>query len=230
MKNYKIVIIDQERVMLKLSERLGREGFVVSVSHPGKNISETASSIDELVRFDILLSEDSMGAALQMIHSFPTPPLFLFTARVDSTNRLFNLEIGVRNIIDRLFSSATVKDRYKPGSNNSSLSFEDEKLVAGPISIDFSALKVSVSDSEICLTPIEFNLLRLLALNPEKVVTRKELMAVLYGPGVEDRHRSVDCHIAHIRKKISRHLPHQSVIHTVYGTGYAFRVPKDDEL
>lgn len=227
MKNYKIVVVDREKVILKLSERLECGAFTGTMSYPGKNISATTSLINELARFDILLSEDFIGSAFREILSFSVPFLFLFVARVDSGDQLFSLEIGVRNIIDRFLSTEGDKDLYKTKPKSDRLSFESGNLAAGPIAIDSRNLKVSVREFEICLTPIEFNLLELLASNPEKVFSRQELMAHLYGPDGEDHFRTIDSHISHIRKKIARHLPKKNVIRTIYGNGYSLRIPKE---
>ena len=105
----------------------------------------------------------------------------------------------------------------------------DQGLEHGPLS-DFNSKNVSVLNAEIHLTPIEFKILRFLASNPEKLVTRSELVTALYGSAIEDRFRIVDCHISRIRKKISRHLPARKVIRSVYGTGYTFVAPKETQI
>jgi DNA-binding response OmpR family regulator len=161
------------------------------------------------------------------MHAAPCPPYFMMTTRVDNTAQLARMEQGIRGAIERLIGPTASECIPEEEVNPESLFSKEENLVAGPISINSKHRSVSVSDSEIHLTPIEFKILRFLVSNPEKVVTRRELTTVLYGRGIEDRYRVVDCHIARIRKKILRHLPGRSVIRSVYGTGYAFRIPEE---
>jgi len=225
MKNYKIIIIDQERTMQKFKGLLEHEGLIISSSRPDNGRS-SASSINELVRFDIMLPEECIIPISQKIQGTTPPPFFMLTARIDNTDQLAQIEKGVRDNIDSLIYPAPAGNHYKAELTPKRKLARDGKLVAGPISINVRTHGVSVFGFEIHLTPIEFKILRYLVSNPEKVITRQELVTGLHGPDIEDRYRSVDCHIARIRKKISRHIHGQNVIRTVYGTGYAFRIPE----
>lgn len=225
MKNYKIIIIDHESTMHKLKDLLKHGGFIISSSHPCDEIS-AAPIINELIRFDILLSEECTIPLFQKIHAITPPPYFMMTSRIDDTDHLLRMEEGIRDTIDRLIGPAAGRTPFKAGLNPKSPITEEGKLAVGPISIDSNNYSVSVFDSEIHLTPAEFKILRFLASNAEKVITRQELSAEIYGPAIENRCRVIDCHISHLRKKISRHLPAQKVIRSAYGTGYAFRIPE----
>lgn len=220
MKSYKIVIADRENVLLDFQEQFEKDGFVFSVSRPGAGAS-TPAFADELVRLDLLLPEECMNSALISIHALSHCPFFLFVARIENADQLCQFEEGVQRTLDKLnIPRAAVYCLNEKSDQN------DMPPKHG-ISIIPNTRKVFINESEIFLTPIEFDLLHLMISKPDNVFTRCELSMMLSKSGPRISLRSINSHIYHLRKKISRFLPGREIIRTIYGIGYALKLAEE---
>jgi DNA-binding response OmpR family regulator len=104
----------------------------------------------------------------------------------------------------------------------------DERiLVIGPIIIKPDSYNATIFDKQLNLTPIEFELLKLLAIHPHKVFKRNDLISNLKRCDSECNVRVVDSHMKNLRKKIEEVSPGANIIRTVYGMGYSLNVSTD---
>ena len=101
----------------------------------------------------------------------------------------------------------------------------DAKIIEkGELKIDCEARRVYVADKEINLTAKEFDMLELLALNPNKVYSRENLLNIVWGYEYPGDARTVDVHIRRLREKIEANPSEPRFVHTKWGVGYYFRV------
>jgi DNA-binding response OmpR family regulator len=226
MKKYKIVVIDSEKNALAINHSFEKEGIHVSMLHlDGGGWHASYEKPSNLVMLDFLLPVEAGLSAFQKMLSLQAPPLLFLAANADDKDQLLGLEIGVRDYLCRLSLPREMLIRIKAGSLGDHAWHAEKRLVAGPLVVDITRHRATVFKSDLYLTPIEFDLLKLLISEPETVVTRNRVMAIVYETDGAGSHRAIDSHISNLRKKIARHLPGQTIIRTVYGSGYSLRIP-----
>jgi two-component system, OmpR family, alkaline phosphatase synthesis response regulator PhoP len=148
--------------------------------------------------------------------------VIMLTARTDETDKIVGLSVGADDYVTKPFSPrelvARVKAALRRIKTGTDAGVERSVLSFKHVRIDVSAHTVSVDDSPIDLTAIEFDLLRALAENRGRVLSREQLLEKVWGGEYFGEMRVVDVHLGHVRQK----LGNESFIVTVRGVGYRF--------
>jgi len=154
---------------------------------------------------------------VRRIRQDSTIPIILLTARGEETSRVAGLEVGADDYIVKPFSAPEVVARVRAQLRRSQGFAETREKVfrVGSIEIDPSARRCSVNDEEVELTRREFDLLARLMQAPEKVHTRDELLAMVWGSEYLSP-KTVDVHVAKLRRKLGPAL----TIRALRGVGY----------
>ena len=153
-------------------------------------------------------------------------PIIMLTAQGDDMDKILGLDYGADDYITKPFNILEVKARIKAifrriGRKDAS---EDEKmLVHRDMKIDCESRRVFIADREVNLTAKEFDLLELLAKNPNKVYSRENLLNMVWGYEYPGDARTVDVHIRRLREKIETHPSDPKYVYTKWGVGYYFK-------
>ena len=155
-------------------------------------------------------------------------PMVMLTGRSTKMDEVVGLEVGADDYITKPFDSRILAARINAHLRRSALAEtgggREGVLSIGSLQIDNAARRVRIADDEISLTMTEFNLLAVLAANPERVLTRAQLRDKVWGyPHDLDDH-SVDPHVQRLRRKLSRHPESGVVLDAVPGLGYRLTV------
>jgi len=230
MNNSKILIVeDDERIAQVLKEYLEDEHFNVLILNTGSTVVNTVKiSPPDLILLDIRLPDKDGMTICHEIRSFSNVPVIFVTAKVDDIDRLLGLEMGADDYICKPFVPREVVARVKAVIRRTRPEQVENKLVIGPIIMDVKAHKVTIGESEIDLTPIEYNLLKIMMSNPNQVFTRADLISKIQGYDSDCYERTIDNHVKNLRKKISLQLKDQEIIHTVFGVGYKIGSPSNN--
>ncbi|HZG16870.1 MAG TPA: response regulator transcription factor, partial [Candidatus Bathyarchaeia archaeon] len=171
----------------------------------------------------------------QRIREQKATPIIMLTAKGEETNRVNGFEAGADDYVVKPFSPREVVFRVKAILRRSSATAylktevapSHSVLVFANLTIDHDAHKVLASGQEVNLTPKEYELLHYLALSPDKVFTREELLKDVWHYDFFGDLRTVDTHIKRLREKLNRVSPDAAqMIATVWGVGYKLEVPK----
>lgn len=175
-----------------------------------------------LVVLDIMMPGLDGWSVLKVIREKSQVPVILLTARDEEYDRLLGFELGVDDYVSKPFSPKELIARMKALLKRSG-AIEDTRhiLKIGPLFIDATARRATISDQPLILTPKEFDLLHFLAARPDRAFTREQLLNQVWGYDYYGDARTVDTHVRSLRDKLGseRHL-----IGTVWGTGYRFDV------
>ena len=220
----RVYIVEDERKLAELlRDYLLQEGFTVSIIDRGDNaVSKVRAKPPDAVLLDLRLPGKDGMSVCREIRTFSNVPILMITARVDEVDRLLGLELGADDYICKPFSPREVVARVKAVLRRTSNNQPMEKITIGPILLDKTNHKVAIKEEQIHLTPIEFDLLAVLMSQPGRVFSRNDLVYQIQGYDFEGYERTVDTHIKNLRKKLSKALPGQKVIHTIYSVGYSF--------
>jgi two-component system, OmpR family, alkaline phosphatase synthesis response regulator PhoP len=220
----KILIIDDEPSIVNLvSSYLKAEGYEVLTASDGPSGLKSARVFrPDLILLDVMLPGMDGIELLSRFRRESDVYVILLTARTEETDKIVGLSVGADDYVTKPFSPRELTARIKAAlrriqtgagsvSGGSVLSFRH-------VRVDVDGRQVTVDEHPIELTAIEFDLLRSLAENRGRVLTREQLLEKMWGGEYFGELRVVDVHLGHVRQKLG--LP--GLIATVRGVGYRF--------
>ncbi len=219
----KILVIDDEPSIVNLvSAYLKPEGYEVYTASDGPSGLKAAKAYKpDLVVLDIMLPGMDGLELLSRLRRESDVYVILLTARTEETDKIVGLSVGADDYVTKPFSPRELVARIKAALRRlktAAGSSGDEILSFRRVRIDVGARIVTVNDIPIELTAIEFDLLKALAENRGRVLTREQLLDKVWGGSYYGEMRVVDVHLGHVRQK----LGDESLITTVRGVGYRF--------
>ena len=220
----KILVIDDEPSIVNLiTAYLKPEGYEVFTALDGPSGLKAARAFKpDLVILDIMLPGMDGIELLSRLRRESEVYVILLTAKTEETDKIVGLSVGADDYVTKPFSPRELMARVKaalrriqaragPGSEMSALSFRH-------LHMDIGAHTITVDKNLIQLTAIEFDLLKALAENRGRVLSRQQLLEKVWGGEYFGELRVVDVHLGHIRQKLGR----EDLIATVRGVGYRF--------
>jgi DNA-binding response OmpR family regulator len=147
--------------------------------------------------------------------------VLMLTARDSETDMLVGLGIGADDYMTKPFSPRELVARVRAllrRVERSPAPPPGDKVVVGEIEVDPATRRVKRDGDDVHLTPIEFDLVHLLATHPDVVYTREQLLAEVWGYRDDSGARTIDSHIGALRRKLG-----SDIVRTVHGVGYALR-------
>jgi len=218
-----IVVADDESNIADLVELyLEREGYRVVKAATGQAALDAVEGArPRLVVLDVGLPDiDGLEVCRRLRRTSSIPVIFL-TARDGEVDRILGLELGADDYITKPFSPAELVARVKAVLRRVDGGAAAEVVQAGGVAIDLGRREVRVDDTVIEFTTKEFELLRFLAERPGLALSRQQILDGVWGYDWFGDARTVDVHIAQVRKKIGDAVP----ITTVRGLGYRLDRP-----
>jgi DNA-binding response OmpR family regulator len=214
-----LVVEDDDAIAVPLVEGLARAGYSVERASTGSDALVKASTTD-LVLLDLGLPDMDGSEVCRQIRTTSSVPIIVVTARGDESERVLGLELGADDYVVKPFGMRELIARIRAVSRRTagdSPSLAPQRICG--IQIDRRTRRVTADDLEIPLTPKEFDLLALLAEDPGAVVSRSQIMDEVWDPHWYGPTRTLDVHIASLRKK----LGDPALIETVRTVGFRFR-------
>jgi DNA-binding response OmpR family regulator len=221
----RILIVEDDRAVQKALRRLFEaEGFAVDVKGDGKSALEafraTAPSVIVLdLRLPTMSGKDVCREVKQQI---PTLPIIILSATADVTDKVLLLELGADDYVTKPFSPRELLARVRAAIRRTTRTEIGEMYAFDGISINFAKMEVVREGEIIEMTAREFNALKFLVQNAERVISRDELLSEVWGYQNYPSTRTVDNHILKIRQKLERDPANPVHFRTVHGVGYKF--------
>jgi len=220
-----ILVVDDEANIADLVELyLRREGFRVVQAATGAAAVEAARTHrPRLVILDVGLPDtDGLDVCRRLRADSPIPVIFL-TARDSEVDRVLGLELGADDYVTKPFSPRELVARVKAVLRRAEGAPAPDVVELGGVVIDAGRREVRVGDEPVALTTKEFDLLKYLADHRGLALSRQQILDGVWGHGWYGDNRTVDVHIAQVRKKVGDAL----TIATVWGVGYRLETVKD---
>lgn len=221
-----VLVIDDEPDLLKLVEyNLGKDGWLVLTARDGEaGLATARQQAPQVVLLDVMMPGLDGWEVLKRLRAdakTASIPVLMLTAKGQEADRVLGLELGADDYIVKPFSVRELAARIKAVRRRfESASRPGEVLRVGPLSIDSGRREAAVGGRALTLTTTEFNLLRALAEKPGRVFTREDLIASARGEDAVVTDRTIDVHVAALRKKLAKHA---ELLETVRGVGYRWR-------
>lgn len=177
-------------------------------------------SSPDLIILDLMLPEISGWDICRILRKESNVPIIMLTARDEATDKIVGLELGADDYVTKPFEPKELVSRVKAVLRRSQTVSTPAVLRVADLVIEVDMRQVHRGEETVFLTPIEFELLRVLAESPGQVYNRMQLLDRTQGDAYEGYERTIDSHIKNLRKKIEPDPEHPKYIITVHGVGY----------
>ena len=223
-----LVVDDEEAIAEAVRKRLESEGFRVVVAGDGPEaIRMHAEHRPDLVVLDLMLPGMDGLEVCKAIQRNRWTPVLMLTARTEEADKVAGFAVGADDYLTKPFSlrelAVRVKAILRRMDRIGGATEPGSPIELDGLSLDPARRRVTVDGEEIGLTPLEFEILHVLAREPGVVLSRDQLMDRVWGYRDYAGGRVVDSHVARIRRKLREDGNDPRFIRTVHGVGYAFK-------
>ena len=218
-----LIVDDNEQILKILTQYIEIEGWPYLTARSGEEaLALFDAASPSLMLLDIMLPGIDGLEVCRRIRSVSSLPILMISAKDEDADRILGLDVGADDYIVKPFSPGEVMARLRAAIRRLSERGPSETLVIGSLSLHLPSLSVSLDGRKLNLTRKETELLYTLAASPGRVITRDNLLTLVWGYEHVGNYRAVDSHIKRLRQKLDAY-PHEFFnIATVWGTGYKF--------
>jgi len=231
MSAQKILIVDDDvNICQLLNLYLVKEGFATSICHDGKEAVALVKEKEfDIVLLDYMMPEMEGPDALAEIRKFSNVPVIFVTAKGESIDKIKALDIGADDYVTKPFEPQELISRIKallrrsqPAPAPAGATPAVAEITLGALNISLATYIVTVDERKLDMPPKEIELLYFLVTNPNRVYSREQLLAQVWGPNYKGDTRTVDVHVKRIREKIG--ISEKWSLETVWRVGYKFEI------
>ncbi len=226
MKLPKILVVDDERVMVKgIKFNLENEGYQVDTGSDGEEAVDKARTGQfDLIILDLMMPKIDGLQACMKIREFSNVPVIMLTAKGEDADKIIGFECGADDYITKPFNILELKARIRALLRRAGAAAqqqrEADRLTQGAITLDLSERAAWRDGERVELTAKEFDLMVLLMQNPGRVYSRENLLNLVWGYEYIGEFRTVDVHIRRLREKLEPDPANPEHILTKWGVGY----------
>lgn len=214
-----LLLVDDEKNIIELERLyLAKEGYAIETAHDGKVALEKFRAVKPtLVVLDLMLPGMDGWEVCRRIRQESDTPIIMLTARDQDVDKIVGLELGADDYLTKPFNPRELVARVKAILRRYAPTPKTQRLSVGDLTLDLDRREVTVGKKQIELRTKEFDLLAVLMQNPGIVLTRERLLEIAWGYDFAGETRTVDVHVAHLRKKLAGA---KTQIDTISGVGY----------
>jgi two-component system alkaline phosphatase synthesis response regulator PhoP len=221
-----LVIEDEPGILLSLKDEFESEGYAVSTAKDGlKGLEMARKERPDLIILDVMMPKMDGYEVCKMLRKEEDPtPIIMLTVKDKEIDKVLGLELGADDYVTKPFSlrelTARVKALFRRTEERTKAI---DRYSFGCVVLDFKKYEAQKKGAEIDLTPLEFHMLQFFVQKKGEVVSRDDFLDKIWG---EDNtyisYRTIDSHIANIRKKIEDNPASPKHILSIRGVGYKF--------
>jgi two-component system phosphate regulon response regulator OmpR len=225
-----LLVDDDEKLRRLIKEYLEGYEFQVFTLADGEAVmSSIRKELPELVILDVMLPKKDGLEVLKEIRAVSHIPVIMLTAKGEEADRVVGLELGADDYLPKPFSPRELLARIKavlrrlePGMKPAGEESEGLRLEAGNLVLDKARQTLVMEGKEVALSSTEYRVLKVLMENPNRVLSRDQIMTMAQGKDFMAFDRSIDVHISKLRAKLESDPRAPRRIKTIWGSGYMF--------
>lgn len=232
-----LVVDDEPEILRALQAGLVAQGYDISTARDGQDaLRQTESAMPDLVILDIMLPGAFDGLEVcRRLRETSAVPILILSALGQERQKVAALDLGADDYLTKPFGmdeltarvrAALRRYRSSSGSQSGALHSPVEPppvFTCGALTVDYDRRLVLKQAEEIRLTPLEYDILRFLTLNADRVVTHRQLLSSVWGAEYVKETQLLRVHVGHLRQKIEENPARPRLILTEPGIGYRFR-------
>ncbi|GFP78189.1 response regulator transcription factor [Clostridium fungisolvens] len=224
MKEFKILLVEDEKQMSMFIEmELSHEGYKVDVAYDGIDALNKIDNNDyNLILLDLMIPGINGTEVCRRIRQFSSIPIIMLTAKSEVSDKVLGLDAGANDYLTKPFAIEELLARIRVYTRSNDLAKDISDIKVADIVMDRKAHRVLRAGQEIELTKKEYQLLEMLLINKNVVLTREQLIESVWGYDYLGDTNVVDVFIRYLRSKIDEGF-NQKLIATVRGVGYVIK-------
>lgn len=218
-----LVVEDDPGIAFGLRVDLKTEGYDVELESDGESaLQRAAKETFDLILLDVMLpGKDGFEVCRELRRGGSKTPIILLTAKAQEAEKVMGLELGADDYVTKPFSPRELRARIKAALRRTG---EDESQAYrfGDLEVDFTRCELRRAGEPVELTALEFKLLAAFVRNRGRVLSREQLLDLVWGRDTFVTDRVVDNHVVTLRKKIEPEPSQPRYVLSVRGMGYRF--------
>ncbi len=222
-----LVIDDDADIRLLLRGLLERAGYTVDEAEDGKTgLRSLFTNVPSLVILDVTMPDLDGYQTLERIRDLSDVPVLMLTARSRELEKVRGLSAGADDYVAKPFGRQELLARVQALLRRTGGKFEVNEAYSDAFTeVDYTQRQVNVQGRDVKLTPLEFKLLSAFVQNPNQVLSRDQLLELVWGDPYGVSGDQVKLYVGYLRRKLVPDAPHTTPIETVRGFGYRYRRP-----
>lgn len=223
---YNILICDDEQDIINaLRIYLSNPQYSIFEAHTGKEALQIINKQDiHIVLMDIMMPEMDGISAMVKLREISNIPVIMLTAKSEDTDKILGLNVGADDYITKPFNPVEVEARVRSQLRRylqlGGRELRPESIAIGGIELNDSAKEVTLDGEKVSLTPKEYEILKFLMSNPNRVFSPKEIYKNVWKESPISSENTVAVHIRHLREKIEINPAEPRYLKVVFGQGY----------
>ncbi|MEK8127242.1 response regulator transcription factor [Paenibacillus filicis] len=226
-RNQVLIVEDDDHIRRFVAINLERNGFKVTEAALGETaLTSIAAHRPDVVVLDIMLPDMDGTELCRKLRETDLHIVIIFlTARGQDLDKIKGLELGADDYMVKPFNPLELVARIRTVLRRTGHAMEPPKTIlqSGSIRLDLDAKQVSKHDGLIDLTPKEYQMVKVFLENPDKALSRHQLLNLVWGEDFVGEVKTVDVHVRRLREKLEDDCSKPQMIETVWGLGYRWR-------
>jgi two-component system, OmpR family, KDP operon response regulator KdpE len=220
-----LVVDDEPQILRALQMKLRGAGYSVETAATAKEaLMKAGMRPPEAIVLDLLLPDGSGTDVCRELRRWNTAPILVLSAVGEEKEKIEALDAGADDYVTKPFSGDELLARLRAALRRAAPS-PDPIVEVGELRIDLDKRAVTMAGAPVSLTPIEYDLLRLLAENQGKLLTHPMILRAIWGPAFQEESNYLHVHVSHLRRKIEPDPARPRYILNQAGVGYRLVEP-----
>jgi two-component system, OmpR family, KDP operon response regulator KdpE len=220
-----LVVDDEPQILRALQMKLRAAGYAVDTATTAQEaLMKAGMRPPEAVVLDLLLPDGSGTDVCRELRSWSTAPILVLSAVGEEKEKIEALDAGADDYVTKPFSGDELLARLRAALRRAAPS-PHPLVEVGELRIDLEKRTVAMGGEPVSLTPIEYDLLRLLAENQGKLLTHPMILRAIWGPAFQEESNYLHVHVSHLRRKIEPDPARPRYILNQAGVGYRLVEP-----
>lgn len=221
-----ILIVDDDLQLLQLvALNLELEGYAVLLAGDGQQaLTQIETHAPDLVLLDVMMPRMNGFAVCHRVREFSTVPIIIITAQGRNQDKVRGLDLGADDYLTKPFGTDELLARLRAALRHAARETHPPEPVvyAGNVIVDLARHVVKRGEEEVRLTSTEYKLLTYLATNAGRVLTHRQILEHVWGPGYKDETQNLRVYVSQLRRKLDPDSVQPQMITTEPGVGYRF--------
>ena len=218
-----LVVDDEPQIVRALQINLKARGYEVHVADTGTGALKVAGQYPpELVILDLGLPDLDGVEVIRGLRGWSEAPIVVLSGRTDSADKVEALDAGADDYLTKPFGIDELLARLRAVLRRSGTGTDQPVVQVGDATVDLAAKRVTIAGQEVRLTPTEWHLLEVLVRHPGKLLSQRQLLIEVWGPGYETAHGNLRFYMAQLRRKLEPDQSRPRHLITEPGMGYRF--------
>jgi len=221
-----VIVEDEERIASLVCKYLSLEGYRYTHLNSGEDAVSKIKEVEaDLCIMDVMLPHTDGLTICQQLRQWSDIPIIMLTARVEEVDRLLGFKQGADDYVCKPFSPKELMARIAAllKRSKNEVNKRAKQLSYNQLTMDIDKFEVRFAHKLARLTVNEFNILKVMMQQPEKVFSRKELLYAVKHQELEIYQRTIDTHVKILRKKLATVSNGENFIVSIYGLGYSLK-------